>query len=396
MLRGFLILLQLVVCCGVNALTQKNGIPQTHTQNQPRVVPSSTIVSPPTVAIINTMPFHQEVFIAIAHAVHSMGSKYMVYAGISWFKTPGIGKSFNLSESIKFVNEMELNATEMDILKTYDILVFPSAEFKHDMDIAFAACQNIDKLQKIIFILHEPSVMKWGKFTTGLYRYCPFVHLVALSPHVARKFTETIRSQGDNRTVYFYGPLFPIDTAVPYENIPKQFSLQGKLDVTRRDYGSLMSSIDSPQYAWPSSFKLVILGKPYNLMINTTKSERMEFKMFLPYSEYYTVIQKTIGLLTSFNSVKYITEKTSSTIGASLITGTPLVITRRALASYSFLSASSVWIQNFNESDVDAMYRIISMPNVTAEFKSRYMSLQQDIRAIHVHNKRLMHYLYNL
>lgn len=54
--------------------------------------------------------------------------------------------------------------------------------------------------------------------------------------------------------------------------------------------------------------------------------------------------------------------KFSSTVITSLATGVPVIVTKRFLLSYTFLSEAHVWLQGDAEETMDASLRLLQLP----------------------------------
>eukprot|EP00887_Chlorella_sp_A99_P002208 scaffold21.g2208.t1 len=77
--------------------------------------------------------------------------------------------------------------------------------------------------------------------------------------------------------------------------------------------------------------------------------------------EYYELLHSCIALVPAFASPAYYVNKGSSTIGAALVTDTPLIATRGLLQAYSFLEESAVFLADEAQSDVEAMLWVLSL-----------------------------------
>lgn len=71
----------------------------------------------------------------------------------------------------------------------------------------------------------------------------------------------------------------------------------------------------------------------------------VHLKAGLKFPAYYDTIQRSHALLTQFGSAAYTTTKISSTVITSLITCTPMILPRKAMEAYTFLSEDVVYVQ---------------------------------------------------
>ncbi|KAH7623648.1 hypothetical protein Ndes2526B_g00880 [Nannochloris sp. 'desiccata'] len=156
------------------------------------------------------------------------------------------------------------------------------------------------------------------------------------------------------------------------------FCVQGKLDPSRRSYDSLFSDLAARREALlASDFSLVLQGKMGGRSgkdILEVPSELEEDGLVrrytaLPFQEFYEVLHSCLAIMPAFASEAYYLHKGSSSIAASFIAGTPLIATPRALAAYSFLDSSSVFLVPEGTKDVDAMEAVMALPSEVIEAK---------------------------
>lgn len=74
------------------------------------------------------------------------------------------------------------------------------------------------------------------------------------------------------------------------------------------------------------------------------------------------MLHSCLAIMPAFASEAYFINKGSSSVAASLISGTPLVATPRLLAAYTFLDAASVYLIPEGVPDADAMQAIMALP----------------------------------
>ncbi|PNW77999.1 hypothetical protein CHLRE_10g460250v5 [Chlamydomonas reinhardtii] len=88
-----------------------------------------------------------------------------------------------------------------------------------------------------------------------------------------------------------------------------------------------------------------------------------------PYPVFYRHLSCSLALLPLFAEDSYYTTKFSSTVLASLTTGTPILADERLLAAYSFLQPAEehVWLQAPGEGLVAAMQRVAAEPAAAAQ-----------------------------
>ncbi|KAG2487806.1 hypothetical protein HYH03_013650 [Edaphochlamys debaryana] len=152
---------------------------------------------------------------------------------------------------------------------------------------------------------------------------------------------------------------------------PWGFTCQGRIDSRRRSYGSLWSDLEvaagtkgqgKGTAAAQGPPRLKILGRsvegeegfslpkavrPYVTRISNA-----------PYNKFYGHIRCSVALLTLFADDSYYDTKFSSTVLASLSTGTPILADAPFLSAYSFLNASTTWALQPGEGLVRGMQRV--------------------------------------
>ena len=205
------------------------------------------------------------------------------------------------------------------------------------------------------------------------------VYVLGLGPHVAEVLSDYVSGWGGSIGTDYIIPIFPIDRPSVRTSRAKGFVLQGSISSMRRNYKDILADINSKKYAMPPEFQLIILGNG-NFTLPEGVRSAVRLRQNEKYPEYYGVIQNNSALLTAFASGVYYKEKASSTVAASLICRTPLLTTAETLRTYSYLSPSSVWLQDPAESELAAMLRILETPNFPAALDQRVLSLKKDFQ----------------
>ena len=169
------------------------------------------------------------------------------------------------------------------------------------------------------------------------------------------------------------------------------FCVQGKQDPTRRSYDSLFSDLATRRESLlASDFSLVLQGKGggktgediLDLPSHLEEDGLVRRYTSLPFQEYYELLHSCVAIMPAFASEAYYIHKGSSSVAASFIAGTPLIVTPRTLAAYSFLDSSAVFLVPEGTRDIDAMEAVMALePEV--------------IQAKHAAMKALRHQLYN-
>ncbi|KAL6768522.1 hypothetical protein ACKKBF_B11060 [Auxenochlorella protothecoides x Auxenochlorella symbiontica] len=94
-----------------------------------------------------------------------------------------------------------------------------------------------------------------------------------------------------------------------------------------------------------------------------------------PAQEYYEVMHGCVAILPAFSSDEYYTDRASSTMGAALISATPLIATPEMLRVYSFLSRESVFLVDPTLPYVETMRRVLALPPSVRQAKLQGMQL---------------------
>ncbi|KAL6781413.1 hypothetical protein ACKKBG_A11060 [Auxenochlorella protothecoides x Auxenochlorella symbiontica] len=154
--------------------------------------------------------------------------------------------------------------------------------------------------------------------------------------------------------------------------------LQGKLDQSRRDYTGIFAQLqEQAEELAASNFTLVIQGKGADVTVPQDLIDRgiVEHYSFLPFQEYYEVMHGCVAILPAFSSDEYYTDRASSTMGAALISATPLIATPEMLRVYSFLSRESVFLVDPTLPYVETMRRVLALPPSVRQAKLQGMQL---------------------
>jgi hypothetical protein len=82
--------------------------------------------------------------------------------------------------------------------------------------------------------------------------------------------------------------------------------------------------------------------------------------------EYYELLHSCRATLTSFTDDIYLTTKASSSVAAALLSGVPLVASRRLLQAYGYLALDAVFLMEDGMADAEAMARVAALPDEQA------------------------------
>jgi hypothetical protein len=155
------------------------------------------------------------------------------------------------------------------------------------------------------------------------------------------------------------------------QGVRQGFCVQGKVDPSRRNYDALFSAIqDNKEELLKANFTLIIQGKgggQYNAEVQVIPEDLLEAGLVrhfssLPFPEYYDLLHSCEAILPLFASDAYFVNKGSSSVGASIITGTPLIATPKLLAAYHFFDESMVHLVDENATEVESMMAVLATP----------------------------------
>mmetsp|Transcript_17798 Transcript_17798/g.38324 ORF Transcript_17798/g.38324 Transcript_17798/m.38324 type:complete len:401 (+) Transcript_17798:100-1302(+) len=201
----------------------------------------------------------------------------------------------------------------------------------------------------------------------------PRYELVALAPHVANLSQFRLR-----QPVSWALPVAPFRPQEPCASRAclRGFTIQGAL----RKYKSKAASGFTRNYThlWGRMMELKrqhgpgggaegvlvsVLGKglPSELAVPPELKDDVEHHSRLPYPEFWSRIHHSLALVPAFGMPVYYESRISSTILASLITGTPVIAEQRLLDTYTFLTPDHVFLRQPGEDEAAAMYRIARM-----------------------------------
>jgi hypothetical protein len=328
------------------------------------------------VAIINFTDAHHEVYPAFHYAWEKAGFEVETFANYGAKRNMRAITSewkFSTRDTLK----LNRKDPELNAYCSFDLVIFTSIELPHDRDYAMGILQApCASRQRFAFVVHNAEAL--AAKVIPLLKASPSAVVIGLAPHVATQLRGTLRDAGLSNSVEYIIPTFPVDTR-KFSQERKGFILQGNLHSHRRNYTDLINGLLANHKDYPADFHVSLLGSgPLSLIIPLEVQSFLSMRRNLPYPEYYGAISSSLGLLTSFASMDYLRSKSSSSVAASLICRTPLLIDSSVLTVYSYLSVTSVWLIEPDETEAAAMARILKMPYLQIELEDRYQSLIRD------------------
>jgi hypothetical protein len=374
------------------------------------------------IGIVESKPYHQEVYSSVIYNLYKIFPGVIIKCFVpleATMKIEQILNSFNQDNKID-MKEFELLDYKLFSLvystqaNYFSGLIFPTIfdGFMCEMSELLIKYEATSQIPEIFLIIHsalEPVDIINALNLTWLNnsRIMQKVHLLTLADQVTRaveqlhKISKSLLLHCSVNTFY---PLFPYKGAASYlsssfdaENysVRSGFAVQGYVEVQKRNWNQLFSDMNSAKESKePPCIQLHIVGRyvnnhniqeiPSELFISETSDQTgIILHENLPFSQYYSVLAERVAICCNFpenDAEGYMSHKTSSTIGASLITQTPVLISPSALRVYSFLNKTAVWLKiSDEETEVDAMRRILAMKQarLEAEIKEKLKALRQ-------------------
>ena len=227
------------------------------------------------------------------------------------------------------------------------------------------------------------------------------VRFLVLAHHVkqyAEKYRNTMVS------VDLWIPVFPLD--LPFEREPGvyhqyfDFVIQGYLISERRNYSGLIHEVNHRASLLDRHrITFTIVGHSENHE-DYRRFQLPQIRLFIaphliPANIYYSIIQQSAGIIPLFAQDTYFNGTQSSSISASFLTRTPLLASQRLLDTHPHVPREAVWFKHHNETDIEAILRIVRSYPSDAAFRealfTRRQHLQRRAESFYVENARTLH-----
>lgn len=355
----------------------ENPMEQEHPQENPEEVVATQPVTSKKVAIMNAVGTHDEVVVSVLYTMLQIPE----YEVDLFFSTPRYGieqiiapfYSKPLMQPFFFNYHYQQNSDP-------DLVILASCDAS-DLVVAGDALLSMAQRKpdlKIMCIVHNPQSIQDLHQQLLPFAQRGVLYMVGLSPHVVDYIKQTRLPQmaQDLDAVFASLPTFlfvpTFDYRLPQscaisgdkeENLAciNTFVVQGLFESGRRDYSSLFdhlqSKISDDQDDW-NNFHLLLLGQGSPFDLQEPLASHVSTYNDIPYLEYYDKIHHSLALLPAFASDSYLVYKASSSIGASLLTGVPMIADQQLLDAYTHLTRDGVYFQNDGEHYVDTVERI--------------------------------------
>ncbi|KAL4427608.1 hypothetical protein ABPG75_001697 [Micractinium tetrahymenae] len=350
----------------------------------------------PKTAILNFVRYHTEVVaVAVFHFV-KLRHNVTVFTRDDPFEMGDVINPYFWKGFRKFERFFEH-------FHEYDNIVVATFPTCHDPTLR--ELLRLGLPQRYIALVHNPEYLNSTE-VAGMVADRD-IRLLAISPHVGNYAKEVLAAQGVEAELDWIAPMMPViypedcapgswqsvqpacdrgskwqheapPAAVADPSQRRSFCIQGKVDPARRNYRTIFAEMLAHREELAArNLSVVILGKGggrKDKSVVQIPQELVDAGMLvqyasLPFQEYYEVLHSCIAVAPAFANDAYYINKGSSSIGASLISGTPLISHRYMLKSYNFLEESAVFLADEPMTDVEAMLWVLGLDPELREAK---------------------------
>ncbi|BFZ62482.1 hypothetical protein YB2330_003576 [Saitoella coloradoensis] len=335
------------------------------------------------VALLESTSAHDEVIAAFVYPMMQIpGVDFKHYLKAQRFDIGEVYNTFPMHKSSKLsIHPIEEVTELVDAQVDLVILATCEVDIKWQDETLKRLLEESPSTQ-LVCILHHAD--KWDKDSylqpyTKPWIESDRVTMLVLSPHVKTHLEVNLVPKWTGYTkeprIEVFPPVFPFtksasDGGAHVQQKEAAFTLQGDFSSKRRDYGGVLSTlgalIHSPKLAEEDeklTLHLLGQGKPPTIPDNVVDNVKIDQK--LNYTDFYSILSDSFAVLTAFGEETYFSEKASSSVPASIISGCPLIADQRTLETYRYLDDDMVWIKAAGEDDMDVIARIVT--NVGAE-----------------------------
>ncbi|KIV98811.1 uncharacterized protein PV09_09425 [Verruconis gallopava] len=340
------------------------------------------------IVIVETTGFHDEVSAALVHAFGSLSNARLhLYLERPRYGLLDVLKSFNLSSPIVAVNstsEFGARGPKPQILVSTTCEVDPlrlDAQFKSLLE---------ERKTFLYCVVHHADRWHGSENDVALQPWVRegLVDFIALSEHTANYFREHAVSEPTLRAstvLKVLPPVFPLvfpHKAKALSDSRLEIVVQGSYETTRRDYQGVFSTLsdllgqrDDNRHL-DRNLTLHLVGHGEHPTIPEQLNEHVFFDEKLNYIPFYSLISDSAALLPAFAGSEYLDRQASSSIAASLIGGTPVVVDRAMLDAYSYLDEGAVWVREEGESEMDVVTKLLASTPELIERQKHLVRIQ--------------------
>lgn len=341
---------------------------------------STDLVVPTQVAIVEALPCHGEVVAALVHSFASNPSVNLsLYQNYRLYGIEDVMRKFELPRPLPTIETTE-KFEDVNKGHGHDFVILITCELYFASRSPYLNHLLRETNSRLFCVVHHADY--WDMDGEKEREVRPWVmaeriDFVTLSSHTA-KFLKRQRMNGwtHNLTttplIREYTPVFPVEHPnTPYSDTPPgipqdlAFTIQGLYEDFRRDYSTIFTQLQkfvNTHHSKDASVTLHLLGSGATRPpVPTPLAPHVIFDSDLKYTDYYAILSRSFAVLPAFASIDYLDRKASSSVPASLIGGAPLVATREIWDSYSYLSPEAVYFQEWNETELDVVERVLQM-----------------------------------
>ncbi|KAJ3288621.1 hypothetical protein HK104_008059 [Borealophlyctis nickersoniae] len=363
--------------------------------------------SPFTVALVNTYPAHDEVVASLAYTLVQIPDVSLSL----YLSSPRFGFANLLHTFYPSSNRIYRPSAFNALQNVPDVVVLTTCGYADMKNVHKTLSRFLQSKpgMRVVCVVHNPAASgakhMVQKYAGPLAREGAKVVLMTLSPHVG-EYLKKVVSDRLKRDVESGGLELPVQWFVPTfvpgiearcdgptvgdreitgehradDHCFQRVAIQGLFEPGRRGYSSIFSALSAKMSSSNASssniwqnFRLLLLGSGARLKIPHELKPYVDIKNKLDYLPYYSTLHQNFALLPSFASDAYYTHKASSSVAAALITGVPLIGTERLLAAYAYLGSEALYIRGENETEVDAVERVLKLGKEVMKEKRKYM-----------------------
>jgi hypothetical protein len=300
-----------------------------------------------------------------------------------------------------------LNSTSK--ICSHQIIVIATLNISYLQNILDVLVNNCDRRSAYIVLvqLHEAAddlrLLNnfFNKFPWLLSQKRIEVRLLALAFHV-KKYAEQYMKKPLHVDIWM--PVFPIDLPSGHDNEQHQqyfnFIIQGYLDFHRRNYSGFLTEVKQQIKTLDKhriTFSIVGRSKDQK---NCQALQSPHVRYFtgsyhMPADIYYSLIHRSVGIIPLFNRANYYNGTQSSSISTSFLTRTPLLSSQRLLETHKHIPKETVWFKHDNETDVNAILRIVASYPSGAAFRKalseKRQRLDRLVQTFYMNNEHILH-----
>ncbi|KAK9472192.1 uncharacterized protein V1510DRAFT_418228 [Dipodascopsis tothii] len=319
--------------------------------------------------LINTPRYHFEVVLPFLRAFSSLPDvNVTLWAGAEGSSRFGVGPMLE-AEARPYPLQMEYSSNLTESSGDPDFIFLTSCP----EDIAAVNSSLTAFLQRgahVQCIVHEAS--KWDlrdpntPYRDAINYMVPWIRkgqweIVTLSPHVSNYVGEKFPWFFNTGMDVIYRakvlhPVFKISDEVVVNEKDPFAAIPGKYEPWRRNYKKIFEQYI--QYKPNGKLHLLGSGKKSLLQVPPEIEKQIVFERGLTFPLYFNHIAQSITIIPTFATPEYTLNQASSSVATAIIASTPLLVDRKILKAYSQFDESTVWLQQDDESEIQAFSRI--------------------------------------